>query len=428
MAKTKTKTLIHFLVVDDDSGSRKTIIDFLRTMGYQKITVAENGAEAIRILNNDKSIEFIISDWDMPLMNGLELLHKVRSDSSRCDIPFLMVTSPISQEKEKITLAAEKSVDGYLIKPFRFQHFKDKIDILTGKETASTEMQVVLAEDDPDARETVIDYLKHFGFKKIKAFENGRSALEYVKKNYETVGVIISDWEMPDINGSEFLRACKSTENLSLIPFVMITSQSSMEYMKVMQAAKAQVDQYLLKPFSPNDLKDRIQGLVEKFHAKKKIKALLEQAEYYNTYGQYNRSKQCYEEILKIDPTHVKSIRELGKVVAKTAGTESAIPFYKEAVNLNPYSAQNHILLASALSSSGKVDEAINALTSAIGVVSFNADLHFHLGRLYYKQKKILEARVELEKALEIEMNHREASILLEMMGVFDKPAPKKKK
>ena len=77
-------------------------------------------------LERDPSINFIISDWDMPLMNGLTLLQRIKSDPGKANLPFLIMTSPISQEAEKVMLAAENMVDGYLIKPFRSQALQRK--------------------------------------------------------------------------------------------------------------------------------------------------------------------------------------------------------------------------------------------------------------------------------------------------------------
>src|SRR5437660_643554 len=125
MADESRQKNLHFLVVDDDPASRSTIAEYLASMGYDKITQAKDGQEATKILEKDKSINFIISDWDMPLVDGYSLLQKVRAMASRAHTPFLIVTSPISQETEKIILAAESMVDAYLIKPFRSQVLRE---------------------------------------------------------------------------------------------------------------------------------------------------------------------------------------------------------------------------------------------------------------------------------------------------------------
>src|SRR5262245_52319320 len=109
---------LHFLVVDDDADSRTTIQDYLLEMGHSQVALASDGGEALRLLDRDPSINFIISDWDMPSVNGLSLLQRVKATPTRAHMPFLIVTSPISEEAEKVVSAAESMVDGYLIKPF----------------------------------------------------------------------------------------------------------------------------------------------------------------------------------------------------------------------------------------------------------------------------------------------------------------------
>src|SRR5262249_50992108 len=125
MAPDQVKPL-HFLVVDDDPDSRSMIVDYLNGMGYTQVSVARDGAEALRVLEKTPSINFVISDWDMPMVNGLTLLQKVKSLPGRSQMPFLIVTSPVSDEAEKVVMAAENLVDGYLIKPFRSVLLQDK--------------------------------------------------------------------------------------------------------------------------------------------------------------------------------------------------------------------------------------------------------------------------------------------------------------
>src|SRR3954468_18287339 len=114
----------HFLVVDDDEDSRKTVVEYLNSLGYNKITECQDGSDAMRVLERDHSITFIISDWDMPMMSGITLLQKVKANPTKANLPFMIMTSPISQEQEKVVLAAESLVDGYLIKPFRSEALK----------------------------------------------------------------------------------------------------------------------------------------------------------------------------------------------------------------------------------------------------------------------------------------------------------------
>lgn len=113
------------LVVDDFSTMRRIIKNILRQLGFNNIVEADDGTTAWDILNRDK-IDFIVSDWNMPQMTGIELLHKVRTSDEFGDLPFLMVTAEAQQEN--IIEAVQAKVSNYIVKPFTAETLKQKID------------------------------------------------------------------------------------------------------------------------------------------------------------------------------------------------------------------------------------------------------------------------------------------------------------
>ncbi len=113
------------LVVDDFSTMRRIIKNILRQLGFTNVVEADDGTTAWDVLNKDK-IEFIISDWNMPQMTGIELLRKVRSSEEFADLPFLMVTAEAQQEN--IIEAVQAKVSNYIVKPFTADVMKQKID------------------------------------------------------------------------------------------------------------------------------------------------------------------------------------------------------------------------------------------------------------------------------------------------------------
>lgn len=118
------------LVVDDFSTMRRIIKNILRQIGFTNVVEADDGTTAWDVLNKDK-VEFIISDWNMPQMTGIELLRKVRASEEFCDLPFLMVTAEAQQEN--IIEAVQAKVSNYIVKPFTADVMKQKIDkILAG--------------------------------------------------------------------------------------------------------------------------------------------------------------------------------------------------------------------------------------------------------------------------------------------------------
>jgi two-component system, chemotaxis family, chemotaxis protein CheY len=406
----------HFLIVDDDAESRSTIEEYLREMGHTRISQAENGALAYKLIERDASINFIISDWEMPTMGGLDLLQKVKASATRAHLPFLIMTSPISQESEKVILAAENLVDAYLIKPFRSNVLKDKIQTILETPVRGPTKRAVVVDDDDDAREMVIEYLKLMGFKDLVSFKNGAEAITYLMSQRNEVGLIVSDWEMPEMSGLELLRACKNQEELSKIPFVMVTSQSSIERMKVMQAAKANVDQYVLKPFNSSELKKRVEQVIDKARSRNLVQALVGEALNHVEYNRFQRAQQKFEEALRLDPTQDIALIGLGDVLLKIKTVDEAIPYFRRAVEVTPLNPKAYLRLAVAFEQLGWFEKAMAVLQTAIQHISFNAELHFHLGRIYNKRDMLIQARGEFEKALQIQLDHKEARLMLEMI------------
>lgn len=116
------------LIVDDDPMIRQIIIQNLKTIGFQKFLEAPNGTDAHKfVLDPLQRLDLIICDWEMPKTDGLTFLRAVRSHRTRGDIPFIMVTSQVSQERMKITKAAQHEVNAYIVKPFRAEVLRQKV-------------------------------------------------------------------------------------------------------------------------------------------------------------------------------------------------------------------------------------------------------------------------------------------------------------
>ncbi|MBI5741936.1 MAG: chemotaxis response regulator CheY [Nitrospirae bacterium] len=116
---------MRILVVDDFSTMRRIVKNLLRQIGYEYIEEAEDGAQAYSKLKNG-GFGFVVSDWNMPNMDGLDLVKKVRSDPELKDLPILMVTA--EAEKEKVITAIQAGVNNYIVKPFTGETLKEKMD------------------------------------------------------------------------------------------------------------------------------------------------------------------------------------------------------------------------------------------------------------------------------------------------------------
>ncbi|MGO3344991.1 MAG: chemotaxis response regulator CheY [Marinomonas sp.] len=113
------------LIVDDFSTMRRIIKNLLRDLGFTNTVEADDGTTALPILQGG-SIDFLVTDWNMPGMTGIELLRAVRADAKLKTIPVLMVTA--EAKRDQIIAAAQAGVNGYVVKPFTAVALKEKIE------------------------------------------------------------------------------------------------------------------------------------------------------------------------------------------------------------------------------------------------------------------------------------------------------------
>lgn len=117
---------LKFLIVDDSVTMRRIVINSLKNLGYETFVEAADGKEAlIKLVEND-SLNFVITDWNMPVVSGLELTKTIRNDPSIAKLPILMVTT--RGVKEDIIEALQAKVNNYIVKPFTPTILKEKIE------------------------------------------------------------------------------------------------------------------------------------------------------------------------------------------------------------------------------------------------------------------------------------------------------------
>lgn len=116
---------LRILVVDDFSTMRRIIKNLLRDLGFNNTSEADDGTTALPMLQNSP-FDLLITDWNMPGMQGIDLLRAVRVDPHLKALPVLMVTA--EAKREQIVEAAQAGVNGYIVKPFTAQTLKEKID------------------------------------------------------------------------------------------------------------------------------------------------------------------------------------------------------------------------------------------------------------------------------------------------------------
>jgi two-component system chemotaxis response regulator CheY len=115
---------LRFLVVDDFSTMRRIVRNLLKELGYTNVEEAEDGVDGLSKLRTGQ-FDFVVSDWNMPNMDGLEMLKQIRADAALSKLPVLMVTA--EAKKENIIAAAQAGANGYVVKPFTAATLDEKL-------------------------------------------------------------------------------------------------------------------------------------------------------------------------------------------------------------------------------------------------------------------------------------------------------------
>lgn len=117
--------------------------------------------------------------------------------------------------------------------------------------------KTLVVDDFATMRKIVKNVLKQIDITNVTEAENGKMALDILRSDPADFELIVSDWIMPEMTGIDFLKACKADETIRAIPFVMVTAEAQKD--SVLEAIKAGVDNYIVKPFTPDKLQETIQ-------------------------------------------------------------------------------------------------------------------------------------------------------------------------
>ena len=121
----KSRKELKYLIVDDFSTMRRIIRNLLKELDYTNAEEAEDGLAALQKLESN-DFDFIVTDWNMPKMDGLNLLQEIRKNPKYKHLPVLMITA--EAKKENIIAAAQAGASGYIVKPFTSQTLKEKLE------------------------------------------------------------------------------------------------------------------------------------------------------------------------------------------------------------------------------------------------------------------------------------------------------------
>jgi CheY-like chemotaxis protein len=275
-----------FLVVDDMEGTRSLLSNCLRQLGFYDVQTAIHGADAMRALS-ERPFDAVLTDWNMPIMNGLELLRQIRANENFRSLPVVMVT--VETDREQIRSAFEAGVSAYLAKPFNIAALDAKLRsafaqphprIPTAPASVSANLPVptlvqgigrqpvaglstpndatratVLAVDDvPENLSILMDMLSQDY--QLKVANNGARALKIIESG-DIPDLVLRDVMMPDMDGFDVCRRIKSNPATAHVPVIFLTAMG--QTTDVTKGFSLGAADYVSKPADPSILKARME-------------------------------------------------------------------------------------------------------------------------------------------------------------------------
>jgi putative two-component system response regulator len=254
-----TKTLpylkeLRILIVDDSAVVRSVLSKELLKTGVE-ITQAENGQQAMDIVQC-KEFDLIITDIEMPVMDGIELCRKLKLNPRTQQIPIVILSS--LDREEDIKRGYKAGATTYISKAQAKDSLIDTIETVLHKSTFQRGRLILVVDDSYTMRTLVEKGLKEVGFEVVKA-DNGRAALDLLASERRP-DLILSDIDMPVMNGEEFCRLVHSDPVLATVPFVVMSANNDRPIMRRMLQLGA--DSYLVKPFNIDQLVITVEKLL----------------------------------------------------------------------------------------------------------------------------------------------------------------------
>ena len=246
------------LIVDDSAVFRTSMKKILASMNAE-IILAEDGQEGLNLALQEK-FDIVVSDIDMPKINGIELCRSLKNTASTRGIPVVMVSTFDSDSD--VDNGFQAGASAYLSKHEIQSRLLETVESVLSKSKFKGDRLVMVVDDSKVVLKIVEKGLAEAGFRIITA-ENGKKALRLL----DTIqpDLILSDIEMPDINGFDFCQAVHTNPDLSSIPIIAMSSKTDRGYMKRMLQNGASA--YLCKPFNIDELVILVEKLLsDQFH------------------------------------------------------------------------------------------------------------------------------------------------------------------
>lgn len=237
------------LLIVDDFASQRSMLKLYLADTKLEFLEASNGQEALQILRSN-TVVGVLTDLEMPAMTGMELLKAIRHDEKLKHLPVIMITSVL----ESKSVAQGNGVTKWIHKPFQREYLVQQVTDALGAGFAMQEYNVLLIDDVSMQTAIWSKTLKMENFHFIEA-SNAQDGLN--KMRAHKIDIIITDYLMPQVDGTRFIRKIKSMPEFAKIPIFMITTDEEMA-----EHPPSEVIEAFKKPFNPLQVKAAMRKVV----------------------------------------------------------------------------------------------------------------------------------------------------------------------
>ncbi|MFH1137897.1 MAG: tetratricopeptide repeat protein [Pseudomonadota bacterium] len=264
--------------------------------------------------------------------------------------------------------------------------------------------KVLIVDDKANMRRTLRNMLRILGFTNFREAEDGDIALQKLK--LEKFDFIICDWNMPRMNGVEVLKAVRQDERIKDLPFLMVTAE--VEEGTVAETIEAEVDGYILKPFIPKTLEDKMLEILQKKTAPSPVDTHLKVAEIHLRARNYQLAHKELDQAAKLSPRSPKVHFLRGLAYEAQGDLDNAETAFSAARTVGPKFIRAHEKLADIYAKQGKSAEMLQVLREAVRVSPKNADRQTKLGQALLGAGRVQEAKKAFNSAIQIDPHNPE--------------------
>lgn len=377
------KKIVDFLIVDDLENMRRSVRDMLlRSYGNDiEVDMAKSGRDALTTIRT-KEVKFVISDWNMPHMTGIELLQIVRKEPDYYETPFLMISDEMS--KEKFAYAIEECVDGYQIKPFTEKDLMQAINDIRTK------------RDNLSPIETKINMLRRLVL--IKQYDKAIKICEDLLKEdpHPEVRYILGEcfyYTKDYKNAGHHLKKLLDAET---------TSKAAYLYGKVCMAngQYEEAIQYLEQASDQNTLN---------------LERRIEVGNVYLELGWEKEADDLFDSVMRSDPTDLNKVK-MGQIFVKKHELKKAGKLLKDVQEPIPEALAVFNRYAIELRKQGDFEESLEQYKKCLEVVPDEPTILFNMGTVYFEMGDEERAKKKLRQTLALKPDFDRAQKLLDYL------------